>query len=405
MPKFSAFTPFGMLKFSGGPSRAELIYRSMYATKVEAFDLTEGSYAEGKIYSQALGLARASNALERAKNQLNPYKCIDLLPELEKDWSVVPGENDTIYDRQLAVAVKMALSRGATRESIENGLENILGSHFLSLRTLVSIEAVRSEPTSNFIRPDLPSKLVRLSEPVATLNTPYAVAYENADTTAGKVSLRKGDVITIDPENIGQTEVLTIASATDETFTATFTKSHDVGCFVTTQNWPRWRSTQRTYFIVVDAESAINPDRVRRVNDFMGHIGRGVSFWHIIQPTVPGGTVAGPFTLDVSPLGTTPIAAFEIYNAQAGTGLFNIESIDPPTGSYLGGSVHTIRGTGIDQLTSATVAGVTSIAITPIDATAATIALPAHAVGPTYLSFVPNTSPPDAQNLSFAFTV
>lgn len=346
MPKFSAFNPFGMLKFSNAPSRGEQIYRSMYAAKVGALDLTVGSYAEAKLYAQAMGIARGRYALERAFNQQNPFKCIELLPALEKNWAVIPSETDTILDRQLNVAARMMLVRGATREAIVAGLTAILGLHLIAFRTVQPSEIVTEQPTGVtgplFARPELPFKLIRLTGPVTTLGSLYTVPYTNADPTAGPILVQKNDIFMVQPDNTGLAEVVTVVSATDSDLSAIFTRSHDIGAFATTQNWVNWTSTQRIYYIIVDNFAALDTETVRRVDDFMGKVSRGVSTWNVVQPTTGGASTAGPFTIDVSPLGAVPLASLPIVPP---TNLC-IWSFSPNEGPLSGGTLVTIKGRG-----------------------------------------------------------
>lgn len=352
MPKFSAFTPFGMLKFSSAPSRGELIYRSMYAMKADAFDLSVGGYHEAKVYAQSMGIARGRYALERAFNNQNPLKAIELLPALEKNWAVIPSETDTLLDRQLAVAARMMLVRGATREAVTAGLQAILKTHFIALRTFNVNEAVVEEPTGSFgptfARHDLPFKVIRLTGPVAHLSVPTTVPYTNADPTAGPILVQKDDVFMVQPENTGLAEVVTIISATDTDLTAIFQHSHDVDSFATTQNWVNWTSTQRIYMIVVDNYAALDAETVRRVDDFMGKASRGVSSWDIVQPTSPGASTVGPFTLDVSALGTVPLAQLPILTPVP----LNISMLSPASGPVGGGTAVTMTGSGFSLVTT-----------------------------------------------------
>lgn len=346
MPLFSAFTPFNMLKFSGAPSRGESIYRSMCAAKSKAFNLTKGGYQEAKTYAQAMGIARGRYALERAENQLNPFKCIELLPGLEKDWAVIPTETDTLLDRQAHVAAKMILVRGARREAIEEGLMAILGSHFVALRAIPTNEVLTEMPnTENFSRPDLQAKYIRLTTPVTLLGAPYEVEYANADPLTSPVTIIKGDIVTMTPENSGLKEVVTVASVSASgKFTATFTKAHDIDSFATTDNYVDWVSTQRMFFVVVDNFAALGAEVVRRVDDFMGRVCRGVTIWHIIQPSTPLATTIGPFTLNISPLGAVPIGTLNILPPEVA----EFSLLQPPSSNVLltgGNSILTSGGT------------------------------------------------------------
>ncbi len=354
MPKFSAFTPFGMLTFASSPSRGERTYRAMYAMKVGAFDLTRGTYAEAKVYAQSMGIARGRYALERAFNQQFPLTSTDLLPALEKNWAVIPSETDTILDRQLNVVARMMLVRGAKREAITAGLQAILGSNLIALRTFLPSEVVTEQPVGDFgslfARVDLPFKLIRLTGPVARLNTPTTVPYTNADPTSGAILVQKDDVFMFQPENTGLAEVVTITSATADDLTATFKRSHDVDSFATTQNWVNWTSTQRSYLVIVNSLVSIDAETVRRVDDFMGKVSRGVSSWNIVEPSTPGATTVGPFTLEVSPLGAVPLEEIRIIPRRELT----ITMLTPSSGPTAGGTAVVMKGTGFNEVTDLT---------------------------------------------------
>lgn len=360
MPKFSAFTPFNMLKFSSATSRGERIYRSMYAAKSGAFDLTIGEYQEAKVYAQSMGIARGRYALERAFNNQNPLKAIELLPALEKNWAVIPSETDTLLDRQLAVAARMMLVRGATREAITAGLQAILKTHFVALRMFNVNEATVEEPAGkfgpSFARDDLPFKVIRLTGPVALLGSPTVVPYTNADPSAGPILVQSNDVFMVQPENTGLAEVVTIISATATDLTATFYRSHDPDSFATTQNWVNWTSTQRVCMVVVDNVAALDAETVRRVDDFMSRASRGVSSWDIVQPTSFGATTVGPFTLDVSALGSVPLTQLPILPPLP----LNISMLSPASGPVGGGTTVTVTGTGFSLVMTLTDDGTTN---------------------------------------------
>jgi len=356
MPLFSAFTPFNMWKFSGAPSRGESVYRSMCAAKSKAFDLTKGSYQEAKVYSQAMGIARGRYALERAQNQLNPFKCIELLPNLEKDWAVIPSETDTLLDRQAAVAAKMILVRGARREALEDGLTSILGSNFIALRETTNAEAlVYTSSSQNFSRPDIQGKYVQLTSPVTVSDgaTPFEVSY-SAATANDPVVIQKGDTLTIQPENIGLKEVVTVTSARTGYFTAVYTNPHDVGAYVTSANYVDWMSTKRTFYVIVNANVVLNTSIVRRVNEFMSRACRGLTNWHIVQPTTPGATTIGPFTLDVSPIGAVPIGTLNILVND----LPEVGAVIPAFGPASGGTSAILYGRSFTGATDVKVDGV-----------------------------------------------
>lgn len=310
---FSVFSGFGAFKFSSKPTHGQSIYDAMVAAKVGGFRLEPGDYAEAKVYAQAMGLARCRYTLERARNQQDPLKAIELLPHLEGDWGAIPSETDTLIVRQQNVAAKMRLPRGPRRENVETQLRAILGTDFLALRAPASADVLSQTPTTAcFARPEIPYKVVQLTTPVTLVGSPYACGYANLDVTQGQVVLAVGDVLTVQPENAGLLEVVTVVGATATTFTATFQNAHDLHAIGTTQNYVNWTSTQRHVYVVVKATSSLDAEKVRRVHDWMSAVCRGVSSWSVVQPTTPGATTIGPLTLGLSPLGTCPIGALPI---------------------------------------------------------------------------------------------
>ena len=102
------------------------------------------------------------------------------------------------------------------------------------------------------------------------------------------------------------------ATPAPRTFTAIFTKSHDVGATVTTMSWPYQWSTQHQVMIVVNSIAAVDSETRRQVNEFMAKTTRGVGQWAIVQPatsSVIGGTL-GPFAVGSTPLGVAPLGLF-----------------------------------------------------------------------------------------------
>lgn len=314
MPTFSVFQDFTAFKFSGKPSRGEMIYRALVAIESGAFDLTPGTYEEARIYATAMGLARARYTLERAQNQTDPLKAIELLPQLEHDWGVVAREFDGIVARQRRVAAAFLLAKGAIRSAIEAGLRNILGNDFLALVPMDPANATIDESLALFSNPKLPFKLVRIS-PVTAVGVPFVVDYVNADTTATPITIDVDDKLVIEPENTGLQEVVTVVDAdlVARTFTATFANAHDDQSFASTQNYVPWTSTQCSLMVVTKPTSALDAEARRLVNEFMDKVSRGVWTWSIVQPTTPGAMTVGPFALDTSPLGAVPLGSASVF--------------------------------------------------------------------------------------------
>ena len=323
MPLFSCFSPFGNLEFSSRPSVCQRVYESMAASLGGQYDLTVGGHNEATLYARARELSRGIQAQRRAGNNANPLKCVELLPLQETGYGLVPNERDGVLARQQALAARMLLSRGARRESIESQLRALLGSNFIELRGPAAGEVV-TWPTSpsagpgTFLRPDgaLPPKFFTFLSPVATTGTAVTVYYQQLDPSQTQSPLAAGDVMVAQLEVLGLAEKVTVASVgTDSTgayFTATFQSSHDLGCTGIVGSVPVWLSTQRVTLVVVAATAALDAETHRKIDDIMARCERGVSQWAVVQPSSPGATTAGPFTLNVSPLGIVPIGTLTL---------------------------------------------------------------------------------------------
>jgi hypothetical protein len=326
MPRLSCFTPFGMLAFSSRPSEGEKVYRAMRAGMTDpesgqpVFDLSVGTHQEAKLYASAMAIAAAHVTTIRAGEQLRPETSYELLRAHERRFDLRPSTFATVSSRRQALLSAQRAATGGRREVIENGLRAIFGSAFLAYRVVKTTEASVWPTTPGlgpgvFPKAEIPARLVRLTSPVtlAALSPPTerTISYENWIANEPEVLLRKGDVIAVQPENLGVAERVTVTAVagtgSSRTFTATFTKAHDIGASATTGRMPILRSTKRFAFIVVTAAAAVDRARREAANAFMAKVARAVSQWAIVQGS--GGTI-GPFTLDSSVLGTAPIGTF-----------------------------------------------------------------------------------------------
>jgi len=316
MPRFSAFTPFGMLAFSSKRSFGESIYAAMRACVDQPFDMSVGTHEEAKIYAQAMGLARARYALLRARNQTVPSKTWDMLPVLEADYGLAPLPTDSLVARRGALAARVRLPGGARVSNVTAGLRDILGSNFLALRTTSLDEATSpSMAAANFRPRTLPPKFFRTLGSIAPLLPASAwVSYAPFGASPATELLMVGDVAVVQGENSGLAEKVTVTGvqAVDnvQQFQATFTKSHDTGATVTTMHWPFTSSTKRFSLVIVTATAAIDAEQRRKVDDFMARVSRGVSQWAIVQPTTPGALTVGPAKVDAAIIGAVPIGTF-----------------------------------------------------------------------------------------------
>jgi hypothetical protein len=300
MPLFSCLNPFGQLRFSSAPSTAEKIYHSMRAgysdprTGKPAIDMTVGSHAEAKLYATAKAIAASQVTLERAGNNLKAITSYELLRAHGDRFGVKPATGQAVKDYRDEVDLAARYPLGSTHAFMVSGLTTILGDALVEYRITPQADVTRWPATPGtgpglFSRPDLPSKTVRFLAPVtpATLPSAVWVLYENWEPDEPQIRLTKNTILCIEAENLSQVEKVTVTDAVEVvdglTFLATFTKSHDQGASATTGPVPIWFSTRRIALVITTPAAAIDPELVRRVDEFMERNSRDVTQWAIVQ--------------------------------------------------------------------------------------------------------------------------
>lgn len=348
MPKFSAFQDFTSFRFSSKKTHGEAIYRSMVASEIKAFDLTKGSYEESRIFATAMGLGRARYAIERAFNQYNPLKIVELLPPVEKDWSCVPNYNDGIVDRQNALAAKMKLPLGAKRSNMEALIRSVYGDDFIAYRTTLPSE-VNTWPSNPWTGPGTFQKetsvtlpmYFRLISPVTKFGV-NKVYYEpiHANDPARVLINEK---LTIEIENLGNAEQIQVTAVGEDSkglfFTADFIRGHGIGASVLYGTVPVWISTQRSVLIIVKSPAGLDRDKLRRMNEIMESVSRGVTSWAVVEPNPANPNHVGPYTLNQSRVGLTTIGEIPIFAPSVG-----VPSQSPPDPEFVVPSSGPIAG-------------------------------------------------------------
>jgi len=394
MPNFSVFQDFTGFSFSSAPAKGEQIYNAAKAAVEPAFKLTPGTYEEARIYAQSMGLARIAYALERARNQLNALKVVELLPELEYDWSLVPSASAGIYDRQIALSIRMKLPRGARRENVEEILRDIYGDDFILLRFLEPTEVTLWPFTpwngpGVFSREDVSilPKFFKLKEAISPgiRTVHYEPIQENDPLT-----LKVGEYVSVQVENLDYAEkVLVTETGSDEnglTFSGIFLLPHGNGASVLTGTIPIWMSSQRRSYIVIDADSATDVAKYLEAAEAMNKVQRSVTQWGIVQPTTPGATTIGPFTLNITPLGTSTIGTLNFVGSEGGvpptpaTEAPYISFFDVIEGPLTGGTTVRIYGFRFTGTTSVDLSG-DAATIVEVTENRITITTPAVAPG------------------------
>lgn len=341
MPKFSLFTPLGLLKLGAKQSPAELFYDQQRAAIGEQFDTTEGTHVEASMYARAMAFGRTAFALERAADQAYPATITELIPTREAEYGVVPGPLDSIADRRATLAAARLLPRGATITAIEDAFATLLGDDFLGVRATPWPEAV-NYPTNlgdqpmNLQTTSVERKFIRVLDAV-TLGGPgyFTLRYEALDPNEPTVDetqfditkqiprtqLLVGDVLTLDSENATRTEVVTVQAVDIQfsdgdvlndpayrRFSATISNTHGAGFSATTIPFPLWASTKRHYLIVLTETAALDAEKRRKADELAARIFSCVATWSVAGGVVSGGSgVAGPFKVGEGLIGITPI--------------------------------------------------------------------------------------------------
>lgn len=338
MPKFSAFTPLGLLKLTAAPSQARVIFNAKVsalgsqAGKLPAYAKTEvGSRLGAKLYAEAIREAVIRMLARRAAEADLPSRIHpEMVPIREREHGIVPVSDATFYQRKRALVAAYRLPLGGSRFNIEITLRALLGSGFVYYRTFDPAADTRvlyppaiGDSPMNLKSADVPRVIVTLDStpspdgPIPGISMPDAATPQKVYYTpvtpkpTGTIPvLLGGEDLVVEPRNPARCERVRItevgADAGVPWFKAAFAQAHEPGSFGTTQPFPLWVSVQRFALIVVKPAVAADAGLLASIHRVMRTLARGVSTWSIAESTSL--TTAGPFTLGVSPLGSTTIS-------------------------------------------------------------------------------------------------
>jgi hypothetical protein len=305
MPRFSAFTPFGHLAFSGKPSHGESIYRTLRDNFGDVFTTDFNSVQQARLYAQAMCLAASQYTLDRAYNNRTPAKATELLPALEKDHQVIPSPRSTLNQRRAYLSAFQKIGRGNRREAVEDALRTLLGSAFIRYTTTAPADIVATPASPEipgvFAGPGAKKKVFAITQDVvptlsvAVLTVPFT-------SLGGTEAPMVGEKYCVDPDSRSPNiEQITITGVGPGTISAIFLRAHAAGTLAVRPH-PYWISNQRVNTIVVTQAAAQDPETRRKINELMARIARSVSIWQIVQ-----GTTTGFFTSDDPVLGLPDI--------------------------------------------------------------------------------------------------
>lgn len=325
MPHLSIFTPCGMLECSGQRPHAESTYEALKASIGGQLSTEEGTQLEAFIYCAAMGAARAFYTNQRAAKQRRAMTTSDGLADIERDFGLTPSPFDTIFERQTALAGRKRVPLGGTVVNIENAIRDVIGAaHFARYYTYDAATAALwpdalGDAPMNLQLPTVPRKLIAITQNISIgLGAPQAVTYEtlvgdalnmDGSTEEGAQSntLLQNDILVVDGGASGLEERVVVEAVGAGTFTATFEKAHAAGTVGTTAPWPAWASSKRHALIVVDADTAEDPEARRKIDEVMRRMASCVSRWDIVAGAI--GATSGPFVPGSGLPGITPIEA------------------------------------------------------------------------------------------------
>lgn len=269
MGRFSAFAPFGLLRFSGADSQAKLIYNELVAGVTDPrrgyspLDLSVGTHQEAKYYAWSIVLGKAALTVERAYAQGDPMRAVEGLPDLEEQFEIVPDPAATIPQRQANLTAARQATGGASFHNVVAAMRALLGSNFVAYVPKTGTAAHPSTPSTsiriNCQRVDtiIPKHFV-LQSPIAPVNAATArwVRFTDLDANNPSVPLQAGDVVMVQSENSVVREKVTVQAAIANTGPFTGTVSARGGGVVLTGNGTRFTSELspgQPFYLVDDA--------------------------------------------------------------------------------------------------------------------------------------------------------
>jgi hypothetical protein len=310
VPAFSAFTPFGALRFSSRPSHGEQIYREMVKSLGSGANYSDDfdGLVAARLYMWAMALGRCKYEIERLGHQWDPRRSLEGLPVLERELGIVPERGSTIAQRRAEVVVASRIARGGSRSNVEAVLAELFGADFIAYVTTAPADAVvwpaAPADVGVYDRPGSPRGVFETLDSVIVNSNPVAV---RCQLVAGEIgTMRSGRRFVIDSGNYSRTEAVEIQSVSIAgdvaTVTATFTNPHSRGVTVATGRQPNQATSLRHNLFVMSPAAAADAKKRRRLHKAAHRLVRGISTWSAADDS-------GPFQVSVGRLGITTIGA------------------------------------------------------------------------------------------------
>lgn len=359
MPVFSAFTPFGMLRFSSRKPRAQRVYEQMIGNYGPDVGSKTG-HIGAHTYAQSMGIASLQFAGDRARNQIVPSKTTDLQADLEREMLYTPALGATDATRRAELADLMTIKPAGTLAAVQAALTAALGSDFVSIKQLKAVGENQnvSEPSAPGV---YPAWLQPWSEAIfvgtARSNTDYpanAPVYRYSLTCYGKSGtdpLFSYTALDAGAPDLLNNQSILIAPEADQVAHATVSTTGP-SSFLAVRDWDTGIYTVgKTYIGVVGvynnhvswhhhiliyvrngmaSDSALRT-KVNRLMRTYAQYGTSWDIAHYADPavTTPGNAGGGKFMVvsssgsasaPLARIGTTPIIGMRGYDARGGNG-------------------------------------------------------------------------------------
>lgn len=313
---FSAFAPFGMLRFSSKRPVAQVMFESLRQA-MGGDENTRSDFAGpliAHLYAQAMATARVQRAIDRVNANRVPHTSEEAIELHERDYRIVVPSGATYDERRATLQAAELLAQGCTIDVVETALGALLGDDLIGIRTHTYDEVTTSPsswalPPASWKLPRVASKWYRLNGPIID---PGSYAMGCTGLTADTPPLVSGDVITVDPGKLGIQETVT-TTASGSTVVATFALTHEADALVTTAPWPTMNSTARHVLIVVTSSVARSKAWRRKVGALCKRMLRATDRWSLVEetstdtlgPFIPGAGIPGVTVLTEIP--TVPV--------------------------------------------------------------------------------------------------
>lgn len=312
---WGAFASWSEL-MSGGVPLARRIYDAIWSNLTNGGrtpNYSKGGYTDAKVYAWSMALARWLRTARRLDAQISPDTVLELLAEREFEHGLVVPAHATIAQRRRALKLAMLAPGDGTQASLRQGLQQLLGASFVNLRRLAAGSLVNAPATPAtgpglFTEPTRPRKLFRLLDNISSTSGTFAYLHLDGTVPTADDGLAYGDRFVLEPEhNVLRERVRTfqvdyapgLATFSVSGLTA-LQKPHHAGALLSTQPFPFWVSTRAHWIVQLTPAAAANRETTRLVHGWMHRAARATATWEIQGST-------GPFLLNSSPLGTTPL--------------------------------------------------------------------------------------------------